>query len=128
MGLNSVGKYCHKNWGVKMNDFTFRPAIRESVALLTGLIGPSGGGKTYTAMRLAKGICGDKRFAVIDTEAGRAKHYADLFSFDHGDLKPPFRPQTYIDAIKKADEAGYRAIVVDSFSHEWAGEIGRAHV
>ena len=104
--------------------FEFRPAIREAVALLTGLIGPSGGGKTYTAMRLAKGICGDKRFAVIDTEAGRAKHYADLFSFDHGDLKPPFRPQTYIDAIKKADEAGYRAIIVDSFSHEWAGEGG----
>jgi hypothetical protein len=75
-------------------------------------------------MRLVKGICGDKPFAVIDTEAGRAKHYADLFKFDHGDLKPPFRPDAYAEAIKAADEAGYGAIVVDSLSHEWAGEGG----
>jgi len=107
-----------------MSGFTFRPAIREEVGLLIGLIGPSGGGKTYTAMRLAKGICGDKPFAVIDTEAGRAKHYADLFKFDHGDLKPPFRPDSYADAIKAADEAGYKAIIVDSCSHEWSGEGG----
>jgi len=102
----------------------FRPAIREEGALLIGLIGPSGGGKTYTAMRLAKGICGDNPFAVIDTEAGRAKHYAGLFKFDHGDLKPPFRPDAYTEAIKAADEAGYKAVVVDSCSHEWAGEGG----
>ncbi len=107
-----------------MSNFTFRPAVREAVSLLIGLIGPSGGGKTYTAMRLAKGICADKPFAVIDTEAGRAKHYADLFKFDHGDLKPPFRPSTYADAIKAADEAGYKAVIVDSCSHEWAGEGG----
>ena len=31
--------------------FTFRPATRENVGLLIGLIGPSGGGKTYSAMR-----------------------------------------------------------------------------
>lgn len=104
--------------------FQFRPAIREQVALIIGLIGCSGAGKTYTAMRLAKGICGDKPFAVIDTEAGRAKHYADLFKFDHGDLKAPFRPSTYAEAIKAADDAGYQAIIVDSCSHEWAGEGG----
>ena len=71
--------------------FTFRPAIREDVGLLIGLAGGTGSGKTYTAMRLASGIAGDKRFCVIDTEAGRAKHYADQFKFDHGDLKPPRR-------------------------------------
>jgi hypothetical protein len=104
--------------------FAFRPAIREDVSLLVGLVGSSGSGKTYTAMRLASGICGGKRFAVIDTEAGRAKHYADQFQFDHGDLKPPFRPSAYAAAIKAADEAGYPVIVVDSFSHEHAGEGG----
>jgi len=104
--------------------FTFRPALRENVGLLIGLIGASGSGKTYTAMRLAAGISGDKRFCVIDTEAGRAKHYADAFRFDHGDLKPPFRPSAYADAIKAADEAGYPVIVVDSASHEHAGEGG----
>ena len=104
--------------------YQFKPAIRENVGLLIGLIGASGSGKTYTAMRLASGICGDQPFAVIDTEAGRAKHYADMFRFDHCDLVPPFRPDNYLEAIKAADAAGYKAIVVDSMSHEHAGEGG----
>lgn len=104
--------------------FTFRPAVREGVGLLIGLAGSSGSGKTYTALRLASGIAGGKPFAVIDTEAGRAKHYADAFRFDHGDLKPPFSPSAYAEAIRAADDAGYPVIVVDSFSHEHAGEGG----
>jgi hypothetical protein len=104
--------------------FVFRPAVRENVGLLIGLMGASGSGKTYTAMRLAKGIAGDAPFAVIDTEAGRAKHYADLFRFDHGDFAPPFSPSAYADAIAAADAAKYPVIVVDSFSHEHAGEGG----
>lgn len=104
--------------------FSFRPATRENVSLLIGLAGASGSGKTYTAMRLASGITGGKPFAVIDTEAGRAKHYADDFKFDHGDLKPPFSPSAYADAIRAADDAHYPVIVVDSFSHEHAGEGG----
>jgi AAA domain len=104
--------------------FAFRPAVRENVGLLLGLSGPSGSGKTFTAMRLAHGICGDAPFAVIDTEAGRAKHYADRFRFDHGDLTPPFTPERYADAITAADAAKYLVIVVDSMSHEWAGDGG----
>ena len=104
--------------------FTFRPAARENVALLIGLAGSSGSGKTYTAMRLASGISAGKPFAVIDTEAGRAKHYADQFKFDHGDLKPPFSPGAYAEAIAAADAAHYPVIVVDSASHEHAGEGG----
>jgi hypothetical protein len=104
--------------------FEFRPAVRSDVALLIGLAGSSGSGKTFTALRLARGIAGEKPFAVIDTEAGRAKHYADQFRFDHGDLAPPFSPSRYADAIAAADQAGYPVIVVDSMSHEWAGDGG----
>ena len=80
--------------------FQFRPAVREQVPLLIGLAGGTGSGKTYSAMRIAKGLSGDRRFAVIDTEAGRAKHYAERFAFDHGDLRPPFRPTTYLEATR----------------------------
>lgn len=104
--------------------FTFRPAVREKIPLLLGLSGGTGSGKTYSAMRLAKGIAGDRPFAVIDTEASRAQHYADQFRFDHGDLTPPFTPERYADAIAVADAAHYPAIVVDSMSHEWAGDGG----
>jgi hypothetical protein len=104
--------------------FEFRPAVRENVPLLIGLAGGTGSGKTYSAMMLAKGIAGTNRFAVIDTENGRAKHYADLFEFDVADLTAPFRPQAYADAIQAADEKGYPVIVVDSMSHEWSGDGG----
>jgi hypothetical protein len=104
--------------------FTFRKAIRENVGLIVMLSGGTGSGKTYTAMRLASGIAGKKPFAVIDTEAGRAKHYADQFTFEHGDLAPPFRPDAYAEAILAADKGGYPVIVVDSMSHVWAGDGG----
>lgn len=107
-----------------MTVFEFRPAVRENVGLLIGLAGGTGSGKTFSAMRLASGIAAGKPFAVIDTEAGRAKHYADQFRFDHGDLKPPFRPDHYLEAIRAADAAGYPVVVVDSMSHEHAGEGG----
>ena len=105
--------------------FTFKPAVRSKVGLLIGMIGGTGSGKTFSALRLASGMTPKgERFAVIDTEAGRAKHYADQFQFDHGDLAPPFRPDHYIEAIMAADKAGYPVIVVDSVSHVWAGDGG----
>lgn len=105
--------------------FELRPAVRENVPLLIGLAGGTGSGKTNSALLLAKGMSGGKKFAVIDTESGRAKAYADEFSFDSGELIAPFRPDTYtkaiieIDALKK-----YDVIVIDSASHEYAGEGG----
>lgn len=105
--------------------FTLRPAVRENVPLLIGLAGASGSGKTYSSFLLAKGLAGDKPFAVIDTESGRAKAYADEFRFDHGELIAPFRPDTYAQALASIDALGkYSVIVVDSASHEYAGEGG----
>ena len=107
-----------------MSNFSFRPAKRENVGLLIGLAGSSGSGKTYSALRLATGLANGNPFCVIDTESGRAAHYADRFSFDHGALAPPFRPDHYREAIEMAVSAGYAVIVVDSASHEHAGEGG----
>lgn len=105
--------------------FEFRPAVREQVSLLLGFSGASGSGKTYSALRVATGLIGPgEKFALIDTEAKRALHYADDFNFDHTDMKPPFSPGRYTDAIKSADEAGYPVIVIDSATHEWSGEGG----
>lgn len=107
-----------------MSTFTFRPAVRENVGLLIGFAGGTGSGKTRSAMRLAQGLAQGKRFAVIDTESRRALHYAGDFDFDHGDMAPPFSPDAYLEAILAADRAGYPVIVVDSMSHEYAGEGG----
>jgi hypothetical protein len=114
-----------------MSNFTFRKAVRENVGLIIGMAGESGSGKTYSALRLATGLAGGKPFCVLDTEAGRAKHYAGhvteagtKLEFDHGDIRAPFRPDTYAEAIDAADAAGYPVIVVDSTSHVWAGDGG----
>jgi len=104
--------------------FAFKPAVREQIPLLIGLAGGTGSGKTMTALELAVGLAMGKRFAFIDTESGRARHYAGTYDFDHGDLGPPFRPSAYWEAIKSADDAHYPVIVVDSASHEWSGAGG----
>lgn len=104
--------------------FTFRHAIRENVGLWINIIGGTGSGKSFSSMRLASGIAGDKPFAVIDTENRRALHYADQFKFDHAELRPPFRPAAYADAVMAADAAGYPVIVIDSGSHFWSGDGG----
>ncbi len=107
-----------------MSGFAFTPAVRRNTHILIALAGASGSGKTFTALELATGLAGDGKIAVIDTEAGRALHYADRFKFDHCDLMPPFTPARYREAIEAAEKAGYAVVVVDSFSHEHAGEGG----
>jgi len=104
--------------------FTLKPGIRERVGLIIGLVGPSGSGKTYSAMELAAGICGDRPFALIDTENRRGLHYADAYNFNHGDLEPPFNPAAYTEAIDAAERENYGAIVLDNMSHEWIGDGG----
>lgn len=105
--------------------FNFTPAVRENVSLLIGLCGASGSGKSWSALALATGLAGENgRIAAIDTESGRLLHYAEQFKFDHGDLKPPFSPDRYLEAIEAADKAGYDVIVIDSLSHEWESEGG----
>jgi hypothetical protein len=115
--------------------FTVRPAVREKIGLLFGVAGASGSGKTFSALMPAKGIAnGTGKIAVIDTEAGRALHYAPkpsekgdgirTFDFLHIDFQPPFTPERYIEAIRAAEGAGATVIVIDSMSHEWAGEGG----
>lgn len=107
-----------------MSGYTFRRAVREQVPLIIGLSGGTGSGKTFSAMRMAKGMAQGKPFCVIDTENGRASHYADQFTFDVLDLRAPFTPDAYAQAIAAADQAGYPVVVVDSMSHVWAGDGG----
>ena len=102
----------------------YKRAVRENTNVLIALAGASGSGKTYSAMQLASGICGDEPFAVVDTEARRGLHYADQFDFEHVSLGPPFTPAGYLHAIQQLATRGFKAIIIDSGSHEWEGEGG----
>lgn len=109
-----------------IRSFEDTQAARAEVPLLIGIMGPSGGGKTYSALRLATGIQqvagGD--IAVIDTESRRALSYAEKFKFRHLDFKAPFSPLDYLAAIEHFANKGAKVIVVDSMSHEHDGPGG----
>lgn len=109
-----------------MRTFEDVPAVRKRVPLLIGLVGPSGSGKTYSALRLATGIArvtGEPIF-YIDTEAGRALHYADAFTFRHVPFAAPFGSLDYLAAIEHCVRKGAGVIIVDSMSHEHEGPGG----
>jgi hypothetical protein len=104
--------------------YSFRPAasFTERHGLFVALVGGTNSGKTTSAVRLGRGIAGPKgKLAVIDAEGGRTLHLKDQFAFDVMLFDPPHRPNRYADAAKAAEEAGYDALVIDSFSMEWAG-------
>jgi hypothetical protein len=99
----------------------FAPATREAVKARIALTGPAGSGKTYTALALATGLA--DKVAVVDTERGRAKEYAGIFTFDH--FAPErFDPRELIRLLAAAGQHGYGCVVVDSFSHYWMGKGG----
>lgn len=65
--------------------YTFRPAVSysERHGCFVALVGGPSSGKTFSALRLARGIAGkDGKIAVLDTEAGRTLHLKRDFAFD----------------------------------------------
>lgn len=107
------------------NEIVFRKAERKKAKARIALCAPSGGGKTHSALLIAKGMGGS--IAVIDTENGSAQMEAGkkgIPEFDVLTLESPFEVPKYIEAIHAAENAGYDIIIIDSLSHAWAGSGG----
>lgn len=94
----------------------FQRATKKKAKLRLALFGASGSGKTYTALRIAKGIGG--KVAVIDSERGSASKYSDRFDFDVVELDEQ-RIENYIGYINEAEKAGYEVLIIDSMTHAW---------
>lgn len=102
-----------------------RKSNRSLARIRLALQGPSGSGKTLSALKIAYGICNDwNRIAVIDTENRSADLYSHLGPYSVLNLKAPFTPERYIEAIDKCEAAAMDVIIIDSISHEWEGEGG----
>jgi len=100
-------------------------AQRKQTMLRLNLSAPSGAGKTYSALLLAKGLVGDwDKIAVIDTENGSASLYSHLGEFNTIQLEPPFTPERYIQALDIVINAGIKCVIIDSSTHEWSGPGG----
>lgn len=101
----------------------FTKAARKGSHLKLAITGPAGSGKTYSALRLAKGITQNGRIALIDTENQSASLYATDFDFDVVHVEPPFTMDKLTKPTVAALEADYDVLIIDSASHFWNGVL-----
>ena len=110
----------------------FEKVKREKSKLRLALTGPSGAGKTLSALLLAYGITEDwAKIALIDTEHGRAKFYASRSDLETGEflyqeMTAPYSPDKYMNMVREGAEAvgADGVVIIDSFSHAWENEGG----
>lgn len=119
----------------------FKTATRKKLFLRMAMDGPSGSGKSITALRfahaLARSLKSDKPtndlIAAIDTESRALSKYVGeeydghKFHFTVDELEN-FAPTTYTEKIKEAARLGFPILVIDSLSHAWAGEGGALQI
>lgn len=102
----------------------FQKATRKQLKLRLALVGPTGAGKTKSALLVAAGL--GKRIAVIDTENRSASKFIGdpgVPDFDVCELES-YAPQKYVEAIQFAERAGYDVIIVDGITQAWSGKDG----
>lgn len=119
-----------------MSDFRIEDASREQAFLRMALAGVSGGGKTMSALRLARGLVesmmqagiieGDiqGKIGLVDTERRSAQLYAHVVPFKTIALSAPYTVDRYLDAVHALEDYGCAVIIVDQISHAWAGKGG----
>jgi hypothetical protein len=113
--------------------FQVEQAVRTKVYPKVGIFSPSGGGKTYTSLRLATGMVEEmeeltgKKYEIwlANNEGSRGKYYANEFNYKIVELEPPHEPEMYYDLIEYAEKTETCGVlIVDSLSKEWAGTGG----
>ncbi len=112
--------------------FKKQVAEKEQVKLMIGITGPSGAGKTYSALQLAYGITGDwSKIVVADTENRSALYYAGSQTgpWEHIDFPPTikdgYHPANWIKLIEMVEaDPKTEVLILDSISHEWEAKGG----
>lgn len=93
-------------------------ATKEKTKARIAIYGPSGAGKTYTALSIASGM--GKKIGAICSENRSMRKYSDRFEFDVIDLDKIDRTVAgYVKAIKMFNDAKYDVLIIDSLSHAW---------
>jgi len=107
-------------------NFVIKKATRKAKKLKIGISAASGFGKTKGALLIAKGLCGGdlSKVCVVDSENDSASLYADLGEYSTINLKAPYTPERYIEAISSVEKAGFEVCIVDSITHEWDSSGG----
>ena len=120
--------------------FTIRRAHRDIQNVLIGLVAAPGGGKTCTALRLARGIAPTGRIIMVSTERGKSTEYAPhegdpvpaefdpaspTFDVDVIEMGPPFSPARFEAAVRAAAAERPSVLIIDNITDEMHGEGGQ---
>lgn len=108
--------------------FISKPATPQGIIPLIFVWGGTGGGKTESALRLARGMAGPTaRVTIADTENKRSLLACDAIKpaggFNWVDFQPPFTAERYTELVDYLEE-NCDVGVVDSLSHLWNGPDG----
>lgn len=124
-----------------------QPAVKERLKARVAIDGPTGAGKTWTALQWAVVLAGGKPMSaggepigLIDTENRSAAYYAPTpgvepkrmqpwdspYEFLHLPMRPPYSPIDLAKMIEAAyDDLGDDGVlIIDSLTHYWNGEGG----
>ncbi len=102
-----------------------KKSSRQKAKIRLALQGPSGSGKSYSALLIAVGLCKSfEKVAVIDTENHSSELYSHLGGFNVVNLEAPFTTERYIEAIQLCERSGMEVILIDSITHQWDGVGG----
>lgn len=112
--------------------FKAKQAVRNKVFVKVALMAPSGGGKTFSSLRVATGMAQEiekregrkARILLGNTEGDRGYYYANEFDYEIVDLDPPYTPEKFTSFLHWAEEEKYDIVILDSASHEWEGRGG----
>jgi hypothetical protein len=113
----------------------FVDAKKYEAKLRLALTGPSGAGKTWTALKLATEIARlqgvTPNIFVIDTEHGSAAKYSADFEFMTVNIGPTsgnkwddYHPRNALELFDLAGKNGCNFLILDSLTHFWSGTGG----
>jgi hypothetical protein len=112
----------------------FEEATRDGILIKAALTGAPGSGKTWTALALASYLSTALDLGpvyLIDSENRSSKKYVynpktgEGWKFRASYMpEDDYSPQTYMQRIRAAEQAGAKMIIIDSLSHAWAGPRG----
>lgn len=119
-----------------MPEFEIHKAVRRALPLQIGFYGPTGSGKTMSALLFAAGLANGGKVCLIDTERGRGELYADnkrvMQALPQGyyvvTIDQPYHPDRFRGAIDVVEQSGYSVCLIDSESDSWDGPGGCADI
>src|SRR5580704_18229626 len=118
----------------RVYNFQASEATRESILLRAAICGPTGSGKTKTALSIGTRMVerlGLGPLHVIDSENKSALRYAysprsrQGYRFKHVAMpEDDYSPAAYMAALDYCESQGAGVILIDSLSHAWNGING----